>query len=375
MRLGTFFTISLFEFRRHLDVRGEIAGLLLLAVISLVKLGGDAIVARESAVPIQIHAGGTPAAGLGEGRFHFNDTRGDAGSGEHPVLSYAAGNYTLHIDRPPAWFGELQRTLDTLHRQRSMSLLGVTGDQLRWVDSPVSLRIQDSQGNPILASTSLTAISIAMVVLTTLAILGCLGMIFQGLLGERFGHATEMILGAAPPELWLDCKVAASILHGLKTVAVYGTYAAIGWILMSGSTGGIAAFREDGWKVILCLLAFCFLGLALWNWFFAACATAIRSPHSAFRNTLPAFPLTMIMIGFAGLRTPEGAFMHAMSLFPFTSMAAMPVRLMYVNVPFWEIVLSLMLLAITAVILRFWAGRNFRTAIVCPAEPTPATID
>ena len=92
-------------------------------------------------------------------------------------------------------------------------------------------------------------------------------MIFQGLLGERFGHATEMILSAAPPGLWLDCKVAASILHGLKTVAVYGVYGAIGWTLMSGSASGDATFAEGSWKVMLGLLVFCLLGLMLWNWF------------------------------------------------------------------------------------------------------------
>lgn len=375
MRVSPFFMISLFEFRRHLDVRGEVAGLLLLAVIALVKLGGDAILARESAAIVHLDAGGTPVAGLIQGRFHFSNTQSDAASGDHPVLSSVDGDYVLHTEQAPGWIGELQSSLDTLHRQHSLSVLGVTGDQIRWADSPVSLRIIDSMGNPILASTSLTALSIAMVVLTTLAILGCLGMIFQGLLGERFGHATEMILSAAPPRLWLDCKVAAAILHGLKTVVVYGVYAAIGWMLMSGSASGNATICEGSWKVILGLLVFCLLGLALWNWFFAACATAIRSPHSAFRNTLPAFPLTMIMIGFAGLRTPEGAFMHAMSLFPFTSMAAMPIRLLYVNVPLWETALSLMLLAITAVLLRFWANSNFSTAIVGPIEPSPAAMD
>lgn len=375
MRVSPFFMISLFEFRRHLDIRGEVAGLLLLAVIALVKLGGDAILARESAAVVHLDARGTPVAGLSEGRFHFSDALGDGVSGDPPILSSVAGDYILHTEQPPGWLGELQRSLDTLHRQHSLSMLGVTRDQLRKVDSPVSLRVIDSQGTAVFADTSLTAVSIAMVVLTTLAILGCLGMIFQGLLGERFGHATEMILSAAPPGLWLDCKVAASILHGLKTVAVYGVYGAIGWTLMSGSASGDATFAEGSWKVMLGLLVFCLLGLMLWNWFFAACATAIRSPHSAFRNTLPAFPLTMIMIGFAGLRTPDGAFMHVMSLFPFTSMAAMPVRLLYVNVPIWEIALSLSLLAFTAALLRKWARSNFRTAIVSPVEPTHTSSD
>ncbi len=186
MRVSPFFMISLFEFRRHLDIRGEVAGLLLLAVIALVKLGGDAILARESAAVVHLDARGTPVAGLSEGRFHFSDALGDGVSGDPPILSSVAGDYVLHTEQPPGWLGELQRSLDTLHRQHSLSLLGVTRDQLRKVDSPVSLRVIDSRGTAVFADTSLTAVSIAMVVLTTLAILGCLGMIFQGLLGERF---------------------------------------------------------------------------------------------------------------------------------------------------------------------------------------------
>ncbi|WP_254051525.1 MULTISPECIES: ABC transporter permease [unclassified Stenotrophomonas maltophilia group] len=366
--------VSGFEFRRHLDIRGELVGLLLLAVIALVKLGGDAILAKEAATTIQISAGGTPVAGMNEGRFQFANTKGDTATNGQPTLSMESGDYVLRIAQAPGWIAELQHSLDSLHRQHSLQALGVSADQLRHAESPASLRVVDLFGVPALPNSSLTAISISMVVLTTLAILGCLGMLFQGLLSERFAHVTEMILSASPPGFWLDCKVAASICHGMKTITIYGVYAAFAWMLMSESTSMFADISGRSWGLVVGLLAFCFLGLMLWNWFFAACATAIRSPHSAFRNTLAAFPLTMIMIGFGGLKAPEGLFMQAMSLFPFTSMAAMPIRLLYVDVPKWQLLVSVVLLAASAAILRTWARRNFRDAIVSPIDGSASAL-
>ncbi len=374
MRMSHYARVSGFEFRRHLDIRGELVGLLLLAVIALVKLGGDAILAKETATTIQISAGGTPVAGMNEGRFQFANTRGDTATSGQPTLSMESGDYLLRIAQSPGWIAELQHSLDSLHRQHSLQALGVSADQLRHAESPASLRVVDLFGAPALPNSSLTAISISMVVLTTLAILGCLGMLFQGLLSERFAHVTEMILSASPPGFWLDCKVAASICHGMKTITIYGVYAAFAWMLMSGSTSMFADISGRSWGLVVGLLAFCFLGLMLWNWFFAACATAIRSPHSAFRNTLAAFPLTMIMIGFGGLQAPEGLFMQAMSLFPFTSMAAMPIRLLYVDVPKWQLLVSVVLLAASAAILRTWARRNFRDAIVSPIDGSASAL-
>ncbi|HIE0126567.1 ABC transporter permease [Stenotrophomonas maltophilia] len=374
MRLNHYIRVSAFEFRRHLDIRGELVGLLLLAVIALAKMGGDAIVAKEAATPVYLPAAGTPVAGMSDGRFHFRSASEDPASGGQPVLSMESGSYVLRAAQSPGWVTDLQHSLDSLQRRHSFQLLGVSADELQRADRPATLKVVDLQGAPVLANASLTALSISVVVLTTLAILGCLGMLFQGLLGERFAHVTEMILSAGPPGFWLDCKVAASILHGMKTVAVYGIYAFFAWMLMSGSSGVFSGAPDRSWALIVGLLTFCFLGLMLWNWFFAACATAIRSPHSAFRNTLAAFPLTMIMIGFGGLRTPDGAFLEAMSLFPFTSMGAMPIRLLYVDVPNWQLILSFALLAGSAAFLRAWARRNFRDAIVSPVEGSPPAL-
>lgn len=368
MRMRRFAVICGFEFRRHLDMKGELLGMLLLIVIALVKLAGDAVVTREAASVVYLHAADTPVAGLTHDRFRFLDTGEITASDSHPILKSREDGYSLEIARSPSWAGDLQQSLNVLQRRHILSSLDVSTEELQKADTPVLLQVMDQNGVMIRGQAPLAAVSIAMVVLTMLSILGCLGMLFHGLLAERFASATEMILSATPPGFWLDCKVSAAILHGLKTVTVYGAYALAGWVLVSGSTMGPIHLPDNSWAIASSLLAFCLFGLLLWNWFFAACATMIRSPHSAFRNSLAAFPVTMIMIGFGGLRAPDGTFIQLLSWFPFTSMAAMPVRLLYVDVPAWEVAASLMLLAATAALCRIWARNSFRTAIVSPVE-------
>lgn len=368
MNIQRFLSITSFEFRRHLDVRGELMGLLLLIGIAIVKLGGDYIVAREASIPISIVATDTPLAGRNEGRFHFTRTPVPLETDAQPVLKEADNGYSLHVSQWPSWIDELQSSLDVLEREHALAGLGISAQQRRAAERPPSLQVIGNDGTLLTPRSPLAAIAIALVVLTTLSILGCLGMIFNGLLDERFGHATEMILTASPAGFWLDCKVASSILHGLKTLGVYGSYSAAGWALINGVSGEIALLPDGFASMLPGALAFCVLGLLLWNWFFAACATAIQSPHSAFRNSLAAFPLTMIIMGFGAIRAPDGLFMQVLSFFPFTSMAAMPVRMLYVDVAVWETTVSLLLLGIMAMLLRSRARMKFRNAVVSPVE-------
>lgn len=365
-----FLSITAFEFKRHLDFRGELLGLLLLAAIAAVKLSADTLVAQEAAALVHINAYGTPVAGLSHGRFQFDDTPTPSLTVE-PTLAMQGDRYRLKIERPPAWQAELQRSLDTLHRQQVLSALGVSPGQRDRADSPVQLTILSHEGRRMPEQAPLAALSITAVMLTTLAILTGLAMIFHGLLTERFTAATEMILSATPAGFWLDCKVAASILHGLKLMLLYGLYAAAGWMLISDVLFASLHLADHSPTHLPLLLLFSLCGLLLWNWLFAACATAIRSPHSSFRNALAAFPVTMVMVGLGGLRTPDGMFMQVVSLLPFTSMAAMPVRLLYVPVPLWEVLLSLASLLTTATLLRLWAKRNFGNAIVSAHSQRP----
>lgn len=365
-----FLSITAFEFNRHLDFRGELLGLLLLAAIAGLKFSADTLIAQEAAALVHINARETPVAGLSHGRFQFDDLPIPSLTVE-PTLAMQGDHFLLQIERPPAWQAELQRSLDALHRQQSLSALGVSPEQLGWADSPVQLSVLSHEGRRMPDPAPLTALSITTVVLTMLAILTGLAMIFHGLLTERFTAATEMILSATPPVFWLDCKVAASIMHGLKLMVLYGLYATAGWMLISDVTFASVPFADHSLTHLPLILLFSLCGLLLWNWLFAACATAMRSPHSSFRNALAAFPVTMVMVGLGGLRTPDGMFMQAVSLLPLTSMAAMPVRLLYVPVPLWEVLLSLALLFTTATILRLWARRNFGNSIVSAHSQPP----
>jgi ABC-2 type transport system permease protein len=66
---------------------------------------------------------------------------------------------------------------------------------------------------------------------------------------------------------------------------------------------------------------------------------------------------------FSAMDNAEGTLMHILSLFPLTSFAAMPMRMASVSVPWWEWVLSLVLLIACLFWLKNAASRVFELGI------------
>lgn len=351
-----------FEFRRHFDPKGELIAILLLSALAGVRILSDLWIQTETSEPVVIVVADHAVAAGTRGKFTFIEGPATLHGGESllPIISGHRDYFSIALHQHVSWLPALRQELTAITTEARAAEHGLGAQE--WVAIGADAVLEPNYvlpgSRPM--SAEIMGVSVAFIVLSALALLGAQGMLFTGLLNERFGKATEMIISAMPAEHWLEVKVAAATLHGIKTILVYGLFSA----LAAASMGVVDKnLWREMWRngpQLMWLAVYCVAGLMVWNWLFAWVASLIRSPYSVLRNTLGMLPLTTILLCLGAVRSPDGAALYFASLFPLTSMTGMPVRIMQGYVPVHELCLGLAVLMLALALLR----RSARSAYV-----------
>ncbi len=126
------------------------------------------------------------------------------------------------------------------------------------------------------------------------------------------------------------------------------------------------ALKDQNYPLLIGCFIFYFLaGYLLYGAFFAAFGSAVDSETDTQQFMLPV-SLPLIMGFIAGqfiTQNPEGSLGFWLSIFPLTSPVVMMVRIPF-GVPWWELVLSMVLLIATFIFVTWLAGKIYRTGIL-----------
>ncbi len=211
------------------------------------------------------------------------------------------------------------------------------------------------------------------------------GIVMRGVIEEKTSRIIEVIVSSVRPFELLLGKVLGVGALALTQVFVWGS--AIGLIsLASGSIlmffggfGGssadaVAAAEADlpftiptiGADLIIIFLIFFLLGYLLYSALFAAVGSALESETENQQLTLLVSLPIIIPIFFLGAISsdPDSTLSVVLSLVPFFSPILMPVRAAIMNVPFWELALSVGLLFFTFLGLMWVSARIYRVGIL-----------
>jgi len=129
----------------------------------------------------------------------------------------------------------------------------------------------------------------------------------------------------------------------------------------------IAEFANQNWFLILSMfIIFFILGYLLYSSLFAAVGAAVgddiaESQSLTFPISIPV--LLAFYISFAAVKEPNSSLAVWSSIFPLFSPIVMPARLAF-NPPWWQLVLSIVLLAATVLFFVWMSGRIFRVGIL-----------
>lgn len=198
----------------------------------------------------------------------------------------------------------------------------------------------------------------AMMTLFFISIMGSSSLMLNGLAKEKETRVMEVLVNSASPRELLLGKISGLGLVGLFQVAIWGV-SAFALLRISGQVFSLPAGVELPASVLGWGAAFFVLGYLLYAALMAglgALAPGLREASQAtFLITLPLMaPFFLIT---ALINAPNGGLAVFFSLFPFSAPMGMMLRLSATDVPLWQVLLSLALLALTAlVVIRATAG-------------------
>lgn len=218
-------------------------------------------------------------------------------------------------------------------------------------------------------------------------------MVMQSVVEEKSNRIIEVIISSVKPFYLMMGKIIGIALTGLTQIAVWiiilgvgmGIYSTLGGFnlsaenmeqamdmanhnrLLAGAVNSELAslFAINWFQVIVCFILYFIGGYLLYAALFAMFGSAANDSQEAQQFMTPLMVVLMIAfyVGFAAAKNPEGSAAIWGSIIPFTSPVVMMVRTPF-EVPFWHILLSLVLLYATAILMTMLAAKIYRTGIL-----------
>ena len=278
----------------------------------------------------------------------------------HAVLEPGEEQVLIHTKAGKKWQQQLQSVLLEHYRQQYAAAQGWSAEQLASLQQPVTLEMRYLDDNYKGKDRPEKLIALAVLFLLLMGLTTAFGQLLMSITGEKQQRVTEQLFAIVTPQQWIDGKVLGHSLSALKAMFTTTLMMVLGFLL------AVLVFANKplqlDWLnlgVLAWLLPFALLGVVLCATFMAAIAASIDDPNTSGKGAVMMITWLPLLFTYLVIDSPTGWAMTLLSWLPLTSFAAMPVRMALVELPWWQPLLSLMLLLATLYWLRRVAGRIF----------------
>lgn len=362
-------TIAVFEFQRYFKWKQEIIsiGLMLLSLVvmsawPLLKtwLDNDYKIALVSSAPapsiegftfsqIPDNSSETALSGLGD----VWDL----------VVQVKADKLVMTAESSASWQEKITPELQSWLQKQQINQLPLSAEQKTIVNTLPETQLVFLKKDSAKQNKEQQMVSGGLLILLGIGVFSGFGFMFTAITTEKQQRVTEQLLTLISTKEWIDGKILGISLFCLKSMVTTGLFLYLMIQAVSLAKGkGMFALPITPLELASALI-FVSLGLLLINSFMAGFAATIDDPNHSSRSIMMFLPTVPLGIVFSAMDNAEGTLMHILSLFPLTSFAAMPMRMASVSVPWWEWILSLVLLIACLFWLKNAASRVFELGI------------
>lgn len=184
--------------------------------------------------------------------------------------------------------------------------------------------------------------------------------LMMGVIEEKSSKVVEILLSHVSTSTLLSGKILGLGILALIQMCIMVAGVAIGLTVTDIEV-------PDGlWATVPLMLVVFLLGFAFYATAFAAVGSTVSRQEDAQGAQLPAMiPLfSGYMIAATSFSTPENLAVTIGSFVPFTSPVLLPFRMALVGLPAWQVVVSLIILAVSAVLMIKVAGGIYRFSLL-----------
>lgn len=199
------------------------------------------------------------------------------------------------------------------------------------------------------------------------------GMVMQGVIEEKTNRIIEVMVSSVKP---FDLMMGKLIGIGLVGLTQFGIWATIFLAFSLSGTllfGGLDTFQQlnamvagvDVIGLFFYFILFFIGGYLIYASLFAAIGAMVNTQEDTQQYMMPITILVLFAFyaGFYSAQNPDGPLAFWTSLIPLTSPIVMMTRLPF-GVPWWELVLSIALLALTVILIVALAAKIYRVGIL-----------
>jgi ABC-2 type transport system permease protein len=216
----------------------------------------------------------------------------------------------------------------------------------------------------------LFAISVATLLYITIVMYG--QAVLRGVIEEKQTRVAEIVVSSVKPVTLLAGKVLGVGAVGLTQMVIWTVASLLmaKYRVMALHRFGIAAtpFQLPGITpgVLAMLLVFFLLGYTLYSGLFATVGAMVNTEQEAQQAQMPIVLMLVVSLMFLQpiLSAPDGQLALTLSIIPVTAPIVMPLRMSAVEVPMWQIVVSILGLIAGCYLAVYLAARVYRTGLL-----------
>jgi ABC-2 type transport system permease protein len=216
-------------------------------------------------------------------------------------------------------------------------------------------------------------LSYIVVILTFMAILTYGNWVAQSVAEEKSGRVMELLITAATPRQLLTGKVLGTGAAGLTQYVVMVLAVVIGLAATGPVASVLGVSGQQPFELptieptfLAAFTAFFLVGFLLYCTLYAAAGSMVSRIEDVQQAVGPLIYLAMAgyFVSFFAPNDPDGQLVAVASVVPFFSPYLMPSRMLLGDPAAWEVVLALVLLAITLVLAIWLAARIYSAGVL-----------
>jgi len=203
-----------------------------------------------------------------------------------------------------------------------------------------------------------------------IVILSSASLMLSSITSEKQNRVIEILMTSITPMQMLTGKIIALGLAGLFQTIVWTT-AGLLLLRVSGTTFSLPAEFQLPVSIIFWGAIFFLLGYAVYASLMAGAGALVPNLRESSQvTTILVIPMVIpLMMINPLIQQPNGTIAVVLSLFPLTAPVSMMTRLAGTQVPIWQILLSILLLAITAALVIRAVSGMFRAQNLLSGQP------
>jgi ABC-2 type transport system permease protein len=263
----------------------------------------------------------------------------------------------------------LESAISTGITERKLAQAGLDEAKIRSYTKPVDLKTnklgatgeaQEDGGNTFI-------VGFVMLFFIYMSVLFYGLFVMRGVIEEKQSRIVEVVISSVKPMQMMMGKLIGIGLVGLTQIGIWALSAAVISIFGASisSTRGVT-FPHIPLSLLVYFVIYFILGYFLYATLYAMVGSTVSSEEDAQQAQIPVTLLIIVPMMIFGvvLANPNSTSSIVLSMVPFFAPTLMLMRIAIINPPFWQIILSMVIMVITIVGCVWVAAKIYRVGIL-----------